>query len=183
LLLLFQNETFQILSRHKIFRRTVLWSFKGKIMELIPIQKKVEDNEGFISHPDCRETIFMSIDFYNKVGYHPPWIGYFVKYNDQFVGSVGFKGAPNRGRVEIAYGTFERFRQKGLGTKMCKALVELSLKTDPSIIITARTLPEKNHSTRILEINDFELLGTVIDEEDGEVWEWKYKNAQAHNKT
>ena len=91
------------------------------------------------------------------------------------IGSAGFNGQPVVGKVEIAYGTFERFRQKGLGTEICQLMVELSIKTDPSVVITARTLPDKNYSTRILEKNSFELLGTVIEKEDGEVWEWEYK--------
>ena len=70
----------------------------------------------------------------------------------------------------------EKYRQQGVGTRICKQLVELSLATDASVRITARTLPEKNYSTRILEKNNFVLLGFVTDPEDGEVWEWEYKN-------
>ena len=152
-------------------------------MELIPIKETIEENKEFVNSPDCKETIHMSVDFYKKVGYHPPWIGYYAKEENQFVGSAGFKGQPVNNKVEIAYGTFEKFRQKGFGTRMCKQLVELAKRTDPSVIITARTLPEKNYSTRILESNNFELQGTVFDEEDGEVWEWKYNKSQAHNKS
>ena len=144
-------------------------------MKLIPIRETLEENEAFVNHPDCLETVYMSVDFYKRVGYQPPWIGYYVEKNDQLVGSAGFKGRPVDGKVEIAYGTFERFRHQGIGTHMCRLLVELSLATDPSVIITARTLPEKNYSTSILEKNGFVRLGTVIDPEDGEVWEWQYQ--------
>jgi len=144
-------------------------------MLLIPIKETIEENEQFVNIPDCQESIHMSVDFYKKVGFNPPWIGYYVKKGDQLIGLAGFKGQPVVGKVEIAYGTFERFRQKGLGTEICQLMVELSIKTDPSVVITARTLPDKNYSTRILEKNGFELLGTVIDKEDGEVWEWEYK--------
>jgi RimJ/RimL family protein N-acetyltransferase len=71
---------------------------------------------------------------------------------------------------------FENYQQKGIATRICKQLVELSLATDPSVRITARTLPEKNYSTRILEKNNFVLLGFVTDSEDGEVWEWEYRS-------
>jgi hypothetical protein len=40
--------------------------------------------------------------------------------------------------------TIEKFRRQGIGTGICKLLVDLSLKTDPAVRITARTLPEKN---------------------------------------
>jgi hypothetical protein len=53
-------------------------------------------------------------------------------------------------------------------------LVELSRETDPSIKITARTLPEKNFSARILEKNNFIFVGRVCDPDDGEVWEWVF---------
>lgn len=57
---------------------------------------------------------------------------------------------------------------------ICSKLVELTLRTDSSLRITARTLPEKNFSTRILEKNNFIFVGTVDDPDDGEVWEWEF---------
>jgi len=144
-------------------------------MELIPIKERLDENEEFINNPLCQESIYMTIDFYRKVGFVPPWIGYYAKQNDDLVGSGGFKGQPINGTVEIAYGTHEKYRKQGIGTAICQQLVDLSLKTDPSIKITARTLPEKNFSTRILEKNNFIFIGTVIDPEDGEVWEWVFK--------
>ena len=117
----------------------------------------------------------MTIDFYKKIGFVPPWIGYYVEQNDDLVGCAAFKGQPVNGTVEIAYGTFEQYRKQGIGTEICKHLVGLSLKTDPFVRITARTLPEENFSTRILKKNNFIFTGTVNDTEDGEVWEWLYK--------
>jgi len=143
-------------------------------MDLIPIKEKLEDNEEFTNNPLFRESIYMSIDFYKRVGYVPPWIGYYVKENDEFIASVGFKGPPVDGIIEIAYGVFEQYRKQGIGTAICKLLVDLSLKTDPSIKITARTLPENNYSSRVLEKNNFIFAGEINDPEDGEVWEWVY---------
>ena len=65
-------------------------------------------------------------------------------------------------------------QQKGIGTQIAKTLVELSLKTDPSVRITAQTLKEENYSVRILRSNNFKLIGTAMDEDEGEVWEWEY---------
>ena len=143
-------------------------------MELLPIAATLDENEPFVHHPDCQESLQMCIDFYGRVGFNPPWICYYVKKGEDLVGSAAFKGQPKNGRVEIAYGTVERFRQQGVGTEICRLLVALARQTDPSVYITARTLPENNYSTRILEKNGFRLLGTVEDEEDGEVWEWGY---------
>jgi len=143
-------------------------------MELLPITKNPEDNSQFINNPLCQDTIYMTLDFYKTIDFVPPWICYYASKDGQLVGGAGFKGPPKNGTVEIAYGTFEKYRGKGVGTEICKALLDLSLKTDPTINITARTLSEKNASTRILEKNNFVLKGTVIDPEDGEVWEWLY---------
>jgi hypothetical protein len=54
-------------------------------------------------------------------------------------------------------------------------LVDLAIKTDADLIVTAQTLAEENFSTKILRKNGFRLLGSVIDEEDGAVWEWEYE--------
>jgi RimJ/RimL family protein N-acetyltransferase len=117
----------------------------------------------------------MSVDFYKRVGFEPPWICYYASEDGEPVGNAAYKGPPKDGMVEIAYGTFEDLRGRGIGTRICSELVKVALEADPSVRITARTLPEPNHSTRILEKNGFKLLGTVDDPEDGEVWEWEYQ--------
>ena len=144
-------------------------------LQLIPIKKTVEENEEFFLNPDCWHSLQMTIDFFTMFGYIPPWIGYYVTDGNQIVGSAAFKGRPIDNQVEISYGTLERFRKKGIGTGTCKLLVDLALQTDPSVKITARTLSLKNYSTRILEKNGFERIGTMLDPEDGEVWEWIFK--------
>ena len=144
-------------------------------MTLLPIKQTLEENKAFAKNPLCSESLAMCIDFYKRVGFDPPWICYYVEENGELIGNAAFKGKPINNIVEIAYGTIENHRQQGVGTRICKQLVELSLATDASVRITARTLPEKNYSTRILEKNDFVLLGFVNDPEDGEVWEWEYK--------
>jgi len=144
-------------------------------MKLLPIEKELEDNAKFASDTLCMGTLPMTIDFFKRIGYVPPWIGYFAQLNGKIVGSAAFKGQPINGKVEIAYGTMEPFQNQGIGTKICRALAELSLKTDPSVKITARTLPENNYSTKVLKKNNFVWLGTVYDPEDGIVWEWEYR--------
>ncbi len=141
---------------------------------MIPIQQTAQENAQFLGHPDCQEILPMMLDYYKKIGFNPPWIGYYAQKDGEWVGGAGYKGKPKDGKVEIAYGTFERFRQQGIGTEMARKLVELARATDPSVEVTARTLPEYNFSTKILEKNGFERIGIVYDEEDGEVWEWKH---------
>src|SRR5687768_4558908 len=138
-------------------------------LQLIPIKKTVEENDEFFLIPDCLHNLQVTIDFFTMFGYAPPWIGYYVSDGNQIVGSAGFKGIPIDNEIEIAYGTFERFRQKGIGTGSCKLLVDLALQTDPSVKITARTLSQKNYSARILEKNGFDQVGRIIDPYDGEI--------------
>lgn len=144
-------------------------------MNLLPVKQTLEENEFFASNPLCNETLNMCIEFYKKIGFNEPWICYYAEENGELVGSAAFKGKPSDNTVEIAYGTFEKYQQKGIGTKICKQLVALSKATDPAVRITARTLPGKNYSTKILEKNNFILLGFVTDPDDGEVWEWEYR--------
>lgn len=143
-------------------------------IELRPIKQLFEDNTEFQSHPDCMETLEMSVMFYARVGYSIPWIGYFASMDGTLVGSGGFKGRPVDGKVEVAYGTFPSFQSKGIGTMICQRLVELAKATDPTVRVMARTLMEENHSAKILRKNGFEWLGIVNDPDDGDVWEWEY---------
>ncbi len=152
-------------------------------MEFFPISLDKRLNSEFETHPDCKEILQVSIDFFSKVGYELPWIGYYVKLNNEFVGSAAFKGKPKDNKVEIAYGTFKQYQGKGIGTKICRHLVMISLETDPGIIITARTLTEENASVSILKKNGFILSGTVWDQEDGYVWEWVYEGNVQNNQT
>ena len=143
-------------------------------MQLIPIKEHLEENSEFTDHPDCQESIYMCIDFYKKVGYNPPWICYYVQMDNNLVAAAAFKGQPVNNKVEIAYGTFPQYQKQGIGTQIARMLVELSLQIDPAIRITAQTLKEENYSVRILRKNNFQLIGTAIDEDEGEVWEWEY---------
>ena len=113
-------------------------------MTLLPIKQTLKENEAFSKNPLCNDTLGMCIEFYKKVGFNPPWICYYAEENGELIGSAAFKGQPINNTVEISYGTMENQRQKGVGTRICKQLVELSLASDPAVRITARTLPEKN---------------------------------------
>ena len=41
-------------------------------MQLIPIKEILEENKEFLSNPLCQESIYMTIDFYKRVGFNPP---------------------------------------------------------------------------------------------------------------
>jgi ribosomal-protein-alanine N-acetyltransferase len=144
-------------------------------MELLPIKEHLHENAQFTANPDCNDSLEMCIDFYKRVGFNPPWICYYVQLDGQLVAAAAFKGKPIGNKVEIAYGTFPQHQNKGIGSKIADTLVKLALKTDPSVRVTAQTLKEENYSAKILRKNNFEIIGTAIDEDEGEVWEWEYQ--------
>ena len=143
-------------------------------LSLIPIKETLAENDEFVRHPDFTDVVSMTVLFFARIGYSPPWIGYIASLDGMLVGSAAFKGRPMKGVVEIAYGTMPAYRQQGIGAEMCRMLVEMALQTDPSVTVTARTLREENFSTRILRKNSFIKTGVVKDPEDGKVWEWVY---------
>ncbi len=144
-------------------------------MELLPIAQTLADSKQFLNEPLCAETLEMTVNYFGTIGYDPPWIGYYASDGSQLVGSAAFKGKPKNDTVEIAYGVFDPFRNKGYGATICRLLVEKALREKPNVRITARTLPQGNHSTRLLLKNNFQWAGTVNDPDDGVVWEWVYQ--------
>ncbi|WP_114748466.1 GNAT family N-acetyltransferase [Pleomorphovibrio marinus] len=146
-------------------------------MKFLPIEIEEGLNTQFMDIPECGIILEVFKEHYRKVGFVKPWIAFFV-CNDyhEIIGAAGFKGQPKNGMVEISYGTFKKFEGQGMGTAICKQLVSLALQTVPSLIINARTLPQNVASIKVLERNGFKLIGTVYDEEDGNVLEWTFMN-------
>lgn len=143
-------------------------------LELLPIHPTPGENAHYLPQLKSTEVLDLTIKYFARIGYSFPWIGYFVSLDGSIVGSAAFKGRPMHGRVEIAYGTNPEFQHRGIGTQICRCLLEVAYAADPDIIVTARTLRKENYSTRILRRNHFVKKGTVVDPEDGKVWEWEY---------
>lgn len=124
--------------------------------------------------PDAARTVCeLTAAAYRKTGFVRPWVGYLAEEDCQVVGTCAFKTPPKKGRVEIAYFTFPDYQGRGLATRMARLLIEKAQNTDPSIEITAQTLPQENASTTILRKLNFSRIGTAHDEDAGEVWEWQ----------
>ncbi len=145
---------------------------------LRPIHVDEDRSIEIYNNPDCKEIFKSYPDYYYKTGYNPPWTGYFVIDDDKVVGVGGFIGAPVDGKVEIAYGTFKRYEGQGIASFSCKELLAIVATADPEIIITAKTAPEQNASTKILQKNGFVFTGIVQDEGIGDAWEWTKVNGE-----
>lgn len=145
-------------------------------MLLLPIDIDDSQNSKFRADPECVPILDIYPGYYKKIGYKLPWIGYFAT-NDgkEIIGAGGYKGEPRDGKIEIAYATFKKHQGQGVATEICRQLVLLSLQTDPSVRITARTLQDGYASISVLKKNGFECSGIVYDEDDGNVLEWEFK--------
>lgn len=115
----------------------------------------------------------MYVTFYAEVGENAPWLGYFILRDDVVVGTCGFAGPPAEGAAEIAYWTFPEFEGQGIASAASGALIRIARETDPALAITAKTAPEPNASTRILEKHGFVRAGIVQDHEIGDAWLWR----------
>ena len=125
--------------------------------------------------PDLRAEVSESwLELLRATREADPWVlGFRVsdQDTDSYVGDGGFKGPPQNGTVEIAYGVEPSFQGKGIGTKIAKALVRYAFGNDVKLVL-AHTLPETNASTKILTKCGFQFEGEVQDPEDGTVFRW-----------
>lgn len=131
-----------------------------------------KSNPIFVSD-ECQQVFEIYRDYYPQIGFHLPWVGYFVIRENIVVGACGFNGQPHGGKVEISYWTFDAFQRENVATFACRELIKITQNTDPKLIITAKTAPEKNASTKILEKNGFIFKEIVQDHEIGDAWLWQ----------
>ncbi len=144
-------------------------------MELKVIELNLQKADPFYSSDECQTLLTVYDEYYKKIGFNLPWVGYFVIRENKIVGSCGFTGQPKDGHVEIAYWTFKEFEKQGVASFACRKLVSISQKADSTITILAKTAPEHNSSTKILQKNSFVFTEVVQDEEIGDAWLWTLK--------
>ena len=147
-------------------------------MQLRLLQQHEDKTDALFESADCQTLLRIYEDYYPKIGYNVPWVGYLVVWQNQVVGSCGFTGQPTDGKVEIAYWTFKAFEGQGVASFACQELIKIAQHADPNITVTAKTAPEHNASTRILEHNKFIFTEIVQDHEIGDAWLWTLKPAE-----
>lgn len=87
----------------------------------------MEENSSFLEAQDCPPIIEAMMDYYQKIGYNFPYVGYFaIDEHENPVGTGGFKGVPKNGEIEIAYHSFGMPKAKGIGTAFFKELVTIA---------------------------------------------------------
>lgn len=151
-------------------------------MNLKPISLNEDKTNEIYASEDCQQLLKMYDGFYPRIGFNIPWIAYFVVKQNQVVGSCSFAGQPKDGKVEIAYWTFKEFEGQGIASFACKELVAIANQTDSNLTITAKTAPEHNASTKILENNHFVFTEIVQDDEIGDAWLWTCNKVKSSNR-
>lgn len=144
-------------------------------MKLIEIGENGSLPEEVVVDDFLTEVIEPTVAHYKQVGFVTPWIGYVGVEGNHPVGVCGYKGPPNDGRVEIAYGTAPGHEGQGIATALAAELVQIAQTTAKGLTIVAQTLPEENASTSILKKLGFRMTGTVEHPDDGLVWEWEFQ--------
>lgn len=142
-------------------------------MKLIPIQLNEDKSKDIFSTKNCQDLLEAYENYYPIIGFNLPWVGYFIYKENIIVGSCGFTGSPINNQVEIAYWTFKEFENQGVASFTCQELIKIVRKEDENLKIVAKTAPEHNTSTKILERNNFIYSEVVKDEEIGDAWLWK----------
>ena len=106
-----------------------------------------------------------------------PWVfGFAVIHREDqcVIGGASFKGPPDDdGVVEIAYGIVPAYEGQGYATEAASALVTLAVERVDVRMIRAHTMPDGSASMRVLVKTGFQLVGDVVDEEDGAVCRWE----------
>lgn len=112
-------------------------------------------------------------DLYSRIGYEAPWVSYISVANGAPVGGGAFVGAPKEGRVEIAYFTLPEFEGSGYATATARGLFAIARSARPDVLVFAKTLPEENASTKILQRVGFRHVGDTSDDDIGVAWLWE----------
>ena len=103
------------------------------------------------------------------------WCSFFVFIDanlNEAVGSGGFRGLPNGGRVEIGYGVAECYRGRGYATLAVRQLVDLAM-ADPEVHeVFAETAVTNPASRRVVEKAGFRHVGQRDTTSDGLVDQW-----------
>ena len=63
-------------------------------MELKTIELNVDQSKEIYASTNCQQVINSMKEFYLKIGFNKPWVGYFAFNDNQVVGTGGFSGQP-----------------------------------------------------------------------------------------
>ena len=89
------------------------------------------------------------------------------KASNTLVADLCFKGPPDEnGEIEIGYGTYDSFKNRGIMTEAVKAIVAWAFSQNGVTAVVAETDPLNLASHRVLEKNGFQ-MGFLVDNNIG----------------
>jgi len=141
-------------------------------MKLRLIKPNEDKQDPLFAKGAAQQLVNIYNEYYSKIGFTPPWAAYLIVMDGEAAGTCSFGGAPEGGQVEISYWTFKDFEGQGIASLACEALISIAKGEMPGITVVAKTAPEHNASTRILEKNGFVFSEVVQDDEIGDAWLW-----------
>ncbi len=77
---------------------------------LEPIRPEEDYADAAYASEDCRLALDMWAEYYPKIGFQPPWIGYLVKLDHQVAGTCAFTGPPDRAAWKFRTGLLRRLK-------------------------------------------------------------------------
>ena len=83
------------------------------------------------------------------------------------VGSIGFHGPPEEGKLEIGYRVDPRYRNRGFARKSATAMYRWAHDTHGISTFVASVAPENVPSLNLIEEFGYTLIGEQMDEIDG----------------
>jgi len=100
--------------------------------------------------------------------FYTVWLMIDKKFNLS-IGSLSFKGKPDKiGNIEIGYGTYEGFQNKGFMSEALEALINWAFSTGKVKTVIAETAKDNPASFSVLEKNRFDKYS-----ENEEFFYWK----------
>ena len=102
--------------------------------------------------------------FVEQIELHPHFFGWLAWYGvvlqaRTLVGSVGFKGIPEHGRVELGYSVLEAHQNMGYASEMVRALVDWAHAQGQVDTVVANAVATNGASIRVLTRNGFAQVG------------------------
>jgi ribosomal-protein-alanine N-acetyltransferase len=97
---------------------------------------------------------------------------FFDHADGALVGFGGFKGAPERGEVEIGYAVAPARQGRGIATSAVAVFVERARAAGVTTV-SAHTLGHENPSTAVLRKSGFRRVAELADPDLTTVWRWE----------
>lgn len=141
-------------------------------MKLQILSPNINKTAPLYSTKECQQLLQIYDTYYPETGFHFPWVAYLIVKDNHVLGTCSFIQQPIANTVEIAYWTFKDYEGQGVASFGCKTLIAIATSENPEVTITAKTAPEHNASTHILQQNGFTFSKVVQDTDIEEAWLW-----------